>query len=85
MKITWKIDSNEHNSLSQMPLKMNETDLFMSRSNEKIQQVKRTAIEIDSNSKHVIIEIENQTQKLSLISGKVDLLNQSIDNSNSIV
>jgi TolA-binding protein len=74
---------------SQSPIhqsqKLLEKEALVGKSQEKLENAKRSALEIENTSKNVMIDLESQTQKLNNIQGKIVSLNGSIDSSSSII
>jgi len=52
---------------------------------EKLETAKRSAIYLENISKNVMVDLENQTEKLSSINTKINLLNASIGTSTSLI
>jgi hypothetical protein len=55
------------------------------KSNQKLEQVKRSAIEMENLSKNVMVDLESQTQKLNGTHSKLVSLNGSLETSSSIL
>jgi hypothetical protein len=78
-------DTINSNNVSIQVQKIIEKDNLISQTDEKIQRVKRAALEIENTCKNVMINLESQNQKLNSTHSKINGLNTSIENSGSIL
>jgi hypothetical protein len=82
LDVNSSINSNSELNQGQ---KLLEREELMGRSDEKLQKVKRSAIELENLSKNVMIDLESQTGKLNATQSKLVNLNSSIEKSSSII
>ncbi len=71
---------------SALQLKVQEaSEMLQTNMNEKLENVKRSAIAIENTSKNIMFDLENQSQQLKNTNLKVNNLNRSIESSNSMI
>ena len=54
-------------------------------SSDKLQRVRRSAMEIENISKNIMVDLEGQTQQMNSTKNKISIINSTIDSSTSLI
>lgn len=83
------IVSNENtsadDSLQKKLLVKENVEEIADKASNKLELAKRTAVEVEKTSNVIMIELQNQSTQMQHVAHKIENLNQSLNNSNSIL
>jgi hypothetical protein len=85
-KIDRELEKFKTNSLDKSQIqKLIENEGMITKSNHKLQMVKVNAIQMENQSKNIMVDLENQTNQMENSHLKMQDFNKNLDSSNAII